>query len=68
MSPGFVTVEHNLHGKRRAALSPLFSSRAIAIAAEITHEQVENLSSAQSKSGSPLPAHEKGFWHKKHPP
>lgn len=53
MEPGFGTVEHHLHGKRRAALSPLFSSRAITNAKEIIHEQVEILSSAfQNKAAS----------------
>ncbi len=49
MESGFGTVEHHLHGKRRAALSPLFASRAIANAKEIIHEQVEILSGAFEK-------------------
>ena len=42
--PGFGTVDHTLHGKRRAALSPLFSSRAIASADGIMQEKVQILS------------------------
>ncbi|KAL8696813.1 MAG: hypothetical protein Q9201_007466 [Fulgogasparrea decipioides] len=40
----FGTVEHSLHGKRRAALSPLFSSRSIADAGQIFVEHIEILS------------------------
>ncbi|KAL8646395.1 MAG: hypothetical protein Q9226_006874 [Calogaya cf. arnoldii] len=40
---GFGTVEHTLHGKRRAAQSPLFSSRSIAEAGNIMKEQIEIL-------------------------
>ncbi|KAL8847166.1 MAG: hypothetical protein Q9221_007796, partial [Calogaya cf. arnoldii] len=36
-------VEHTLHGKRRAAQSPLFSSRSIAEAGDIMKEQIEIL-------------------------
>ncbi|KAL9013617.1 MAG: hypothetical protein Q9173_001694 [Seirophora scorigena] len=43
---GFGTVDHYLHGKRRAALSPLFSSRAIADADGVLQEQVHILSNA----------------------
>ncbi|KAL8808403.1 MAG: hypothetical protein Q9200_004294 [Gallowayella weberi] len=56
-SAGFGTVEHNLHGKRRAALSPMFSSRAISKAAEIMKGQVELLCNTfrdHLASGSPL--------------
>ncbi|KAL8947878.1 MAG: hypothetical protein Q9222_005893 [Ikaeria aurantiellina] len=42
---GFGTVDHHLHGKRRAALSPLFSSRAIASADDVLHSQIDILSS-----------------------
>ncbi|KAL8800654.1 MAG: hypothetical protein Q9182_005024 [Xanthomendoza sp. 2 TL-2023] len=54
---GFGTVEHHLHGKRRAALSPMFSSRAISNAAEIMKAQVEllcNTFRGHLASGSPL--------------
>ncbi|KAL8789277.1 MAG: hypothetical protein Q9213_001200 [Squamulea squamosa] len=40
---GFGTVEHTLHVKRRAALSPMFSSRSITEAGDIIREQVEVL-------------------------
>lgn len=40
---GHGTVEHTLHGKRRAALRPLFSQRAIAGANVIMQEQVQIL-------------------------
>ncbi|KAL8713813.1 MAG: hypothetical protein Q9225_006701 [Loekoesia sp. 1 TL-2023] len=47
---GFGTVAHNLHGKRRAALSPLFSSRAIADADNVFQEQVQILSDVFQES------------------
>ncbi|KAL8836207.1 MAG: hypothetical protein Q9176_006468 [Flavoplaca citrina] len=40
---GFGTVEHTVHGKRRAALSPLFSSRSIVDAGDVMKEQIEIL-------------------------
>ncbi|KAL8738347.1 MAG: hypothetical protein Q9181_000857 [Wetmoreana brouardii] len=40
----FGAVEHSLHGKRRAALSPLFSSRSIADAGQILQKHIEILS------------------------
>ena len=46
---GFGTVEHAIHAKRRAALSPLFSSRAIASTDGIMQQQVQILSDAFQK-------------------
>lgn len=46
LPPAFGTVDHHLHGKRRAALSPLFSSRAFAKVDGIMQEQVKMLSDA----------------------
>lgn len=46
---GFGTVEHAIHAKRRAALSPLFSCRAIASTDGIMQQQVQILLDASQK-------------------